>query len=574
MRQQLITFAMLALCVAVYVPQDAAGREGEVFKAPRTQLTVEQLQGTELLPMIDMSFFAEPDWATGEPAAFTGTLILSGAPLEMREPVERDVYQGEHIFPAVRIGFVPHDGQLIPRETGIIDTREWSDSFWDVIVGTGAYWREEGDDGWSRASFPVHLVDRYIGQVRNCVGTFVYDEQEVSNVAVQCSQESADVNAEQLSNIRAMVPADYERGAWHTAASIISLHEQRVANRFPVAPLSEIDADGKISAYFDKRIWTEAPTSLGAVYMDGTLYAHPPVTRHGVYPYPDEMRYGVYSTTKSMAGALAMFYFAERYGEEIFDALITDYVPGLADANDWQGVTFSHALNMATGTPVGEEATMLLEPLILADTAEEAIANIAGLGAWPEGPGEKFTYGSTNTFVLSYALQNYVEEREGPGVPYWDLVHKNVLVPIGADDFDLLRTRGDEGTSRIPSLAYGAFPTRDNAAKIAALIADEGEFEGRQLLNRNKIREALGRTNWQGYPTPEFWSKRYRHSLWETPVQAGLFCRIDVPFMLGYGANHTLFLPSGIVVFRYMDEQNMDIKPLVRAVEAVRSSCG
>ncbi|MEZ5393837.1 MAG: hypothetical protein R2724_13495 [Bryobacterales bacterium] len=30
-------------------------------------------------------------------------------------------------------------------------------------------------------------------------------------------------------------------------------------------------------------------------------------------PYPGAMRHGVFSVTKSMAGALAMFYFAERW---------------------------------------------------------------------------------------------------------------------------------------------------------------------------------------------------------------------------------------------------------------------
>ena len=54
------------------------------------------------------------------------------------------------------------------------------------------------------------------------------------------------------------------------------------------------------------------------------------------------MRHAVYSVTKSMAGALSMFYLAERYEVEIFDALIPEYVPALRDHPAWQGVTFSH----------------------------------------------------------------------------------------------------------------------------------------------------------------------------------------------------------------------------------------
>lgn len=69
--------------------------------------------------------------------------------------------------------------------------------------------------------------------------------------------------------------------------------------------------------------------------VDGTIYLHPPATRHGLYPYPEEMRHGVWSVSKSMAGALALFYLEERYDEEVFDALITDYVPALADHPAW-----------------------------------------------------------------------------------------------------------------------------------------------------------------------------------------------------------------------------------------------
>lgn len=39
------------------------------------------------------------------------------------------------------------------------------------------------------------------------------------------------------------------------------------------------------------------------------------------------------------------------------------------------------------------------------------------------------------------------------------------------------------------------------------------------------------------------------------------------------GANHVIFLPSGAIVFRFMDEDDMDIEALVRGVEQVRSSC-
>lgn len=571
-----ITMRKHLIIVSLALAMNACSREepepwnGPVLTPSRDQLTVEQLNRPDTPPLLDMSYFAQPDWAQEAGQPFSGS--ISFAETEMIFPKDRDPYAGEDLFPRFTVEFIAHNGELILSQQGVIDTRSQSGSFWDVMPGTGKVWREQGDEGWSRSSFPLNLTDRgYLGQVRNCIATFVYNEDAISNVYVQCSQETADIQAQQVGNIRAMVPAAYEPRVLSDAGRIIDQHAKFRSRRTPVYPLSKIDDDGEIADYFNKSLWTNASTSVGAVLMDGKLYVNPPRTRHGAYPYPSEMRHGVYSVTKSMAGALAIFYFAERYGADVFDELITDYVPALADRPGWQGVTFSHALNMATGVRAGEAGELLLHPLVLATTKEDAIDQIAQLGDYPEAPGEKFNYATTNTFVLSYALQNYVEEREGANVRYWDFVHEDVLTPIGAEDFRVLYTRDKEESVRIPFLGYGALPTLDNAAKIALLISNEGVHEGRQLLNREKIREAFGRTEWAGYQVGN-WPLRYRHSFWSKGVRTGN-CNVDVVFMEGHGSNHVLFLPSGAIVFRFMDEFDKDFDALVRGVERIRSSC-
>lgn len=539
--------------------------DGPAMSLPRTQLTHEHLLDDGVLHPLDMSFFAEPDWAEKDALPFSGTLTLyeSG----MVAPKSRETYPGEDVFPRLEVDFMTVGNDLVPALRGVIDTRPWSTSYWDVALGNGRVWREDGDAGMSRASFPLNLMGRYVGEVRNCVATFVYDESISSNVYIQCSQETAVLDAGQLGDIRAMVPADYQPGHLADAHTVLAAYHRRESRRIPTAPLAGID-DGAIADHFDSTVHTNASTSLGAVYMDGTLYMNPPATRHGAYPYPDEMRHGVFSVTKSMAGAVAMFYFAERYGEEVFEELIVDHVPALARLPEWQGVTFSHALNMVTGVRAGED--LLYHTLELAPDKEAAIFNISRLGDYPEAPGEKFNYATTNTFVLSYAMQNLVEEREGPGIHYWDLVHENVLVPIGATDFRMLYTRDVSPTNRIPILGLGAFPDLDTAAKIAVLIFNEGEHDGRQLLSRNRIREALGRTGWEGHAA--FSGLRYSHSFWSRSVRAG-GCTVHVTYMEGLGDNRIIFLPSGVITFQFTDEFDDELPRLVRAVEGLRSSC-
>ena len=542
--------------------------DGSTLTQERAHLTVEELIEGHPQPLVDMSYFARPDW--GEPAlhAFSGTLSFQDTKLLF--PKEKAYYPGEDLFPRLQIDFISHEGALIPRIKDKIITRLQSNSLWDVVLGPGKAWHEQADGAWSRASFPLTLTDRYVGQARNCVATFVYQPDTVSHVCLQCSQETADIDDKQLGNISGVLPVRFQAKLFSDSSQLLEQHAETKSNRLPVRPLNEIDAGKGVADYFEKKIYTHAPTSMGAVWMDGKLYVHPPKTRHGLYPYPQEMRHGLYSVTKSMAGALALMYFEERYEEDVFNQLITDHVSALANHEGWQGVTFAHALNMVTGTEGGEAADQLYSTLIVAETAEEAIHNIASLGDAPASPGQTFNYASTNSFVLSYALQNYVEAKEGVS-NYWELVRKNVLLPIGAEHFSLLHTIEADTAQGIPMLAFGALPTLDEAAKIALLFANEGRYQGQQILNEAKVKEIFGEL--EGHSTnKDFRGEQYHHAFWSKKIRAG-GCKITATYMLGFGENYVVFLPSGAIIFRFLDEHDLNIDRLIKQVEKIGSSC-
>ena len=50
-----------------------------------------------------------------------------------------------------------------------------------------------------------------------------------------------------------------------------------------------------------------------------------------------------------------MLRLAQKYGPEVFDLKIADYVPQAAHAAAWRGVRFGDAINMATG--IGDGST-------------------------------------------------------------------------------------------------------------------------------------------------------------------------------------------------------------------------
>jgi len=544
---------------------------GPTLTQPREKMTVEALTEGKIQPLVDMSFFAKPEWGNAALNSFSGTLTFQDTDLNFIK--EKEYYPGENIFPNLSLDFITHNGELIPRRKDKIKTRYQSSSYWDVLVGTGKVWHEEEDGEWSRASFPLTLTDRWVGQARNCVATFVYKNDTVSNVCLQCSQETADIDDQQLGNISGILPAKYQVKEFSDSIAIIKRHNQLKSRRLPTYPLSKIDPGNQVADYFEKMIYTNAPTSLGAVLMNNNLYLHPPKTRHGLYPYPDEMRHGLYSVTKSMAGALALMYLEERYQEDVFNELISNYVPALANHSGWQGVTFSHTLNMVTGTVGGEGPEHLFSTLIIAESAEEAINNIARLGDTPELPGEKFNYASTNLFVLSYALQKYVLEKEDKQINYWQLVHDHVLVPIGAENFSLLHTMEKNESDAIPILAYGALPTIDQAAKIALLFANGGSYQGQQLINKEKVKEVFGETEWKGYSTNnDFRGMNYQHSFWSKEIITRN-CKTTATYMLGFGENYIVFLPSDLIIFRFLDEHDLKIDKLIKGVEKIKSSC-
>ena len=545
--------------------------DGPAITKPRTSLTSQELLQGRHQEFLDMSYFTRPSWGTEAHLPFSGRISIAESGLNF--PKEKAYYPGENIFPAIQLDFISANGMLVPRIKDKIITRKQSESYWDVIAGAGKVWHEEEDGAWDRASFPLTLTDRWAGQARNCVATFVYKADSISSICIQCSQETADIDDKQLGNINGTLPARYFPQLLNDSAHIIENHLLELENRLPIFPLSEIDRQGQLAGYFEKMIHTNAPTSLGAVWVDSSLYLHPPKTRHGLYPYPEEMRHGLYSVTKSMAGALALMYFEERYPDGVFEAHISDYVPALAEHPGWQGVTFGHTLNMVTGTVGSERLEHFFSTVIAHESAEDIINSIAKLGDSPEAPGEKFNYASANLFVLSYALQQFVKAHEGEDVNYWDLVRENVLTPIGAGHFSLLLTIEENDKDAIPILALGALPTIDEAAKIALLFQNGGSHNGVQLLNRQRVLEAMGKTDWSGYSTNgDFRGTWYRHSFWVKSIRTDR-CTVNATYMLGFGENYVVFLPSGAILFRFLDEHDLNIDELIRRLESIKSSC-
>lgn len=531
----------------------------------RDRLTASDLLAGRFPEVVHNDYFMAVGESGAAEHSFSGVIHLSETQMNTTRPDRDWSGSGQSYFPELSLRVVRHGDYLIPLDRGIIYSGGRGRSFWSFIASPGRVWHEPGDNGWSRASVPFVFIDNFIGQALNGLATFLFTSGGVSWVAVQITQETSPEYDFSHGDYNAAVAARFEPRDFADAVRAAEEYERELAARPPVESWSVLPLAGFTSSFFNSDIPPESVSSAGLL-LDGTLYLQPAETRSGPFPYPQEMRHGVFSVTKTMLMGLSMFYFAERYGEGLFDELITDYVPELAAHPGWRGVTFGNALDMATGTQ-GTDRDL---NFIMARSAADKLSAVRDMPDAAPAPGETFSYASSHTFTLSCALSRYVKTKEGPDADYWLLVRDNVLRPIGAGALPVLRTFEPDGALGTPVGGWGCYPTAVEAVQIGRLMSNEGIHNGRQILNKSKVREALERTSRRGLPT-HLAATRYLRSLWiyDVTLSTGL---VAAPHMKGHGGNIVFVLPGAVVAVRFADEDNFDMAPMVAVAEVYRRS--
>ncbi len=538
----------------------------------RDKLTVQDLMYGAFSDLIHNDYFMPVGEILPSAHRLCGVIRFEATRMTTSHPNTSAWGSGYQWFPAFSLPVISQGDHLIPLERGIIYAGDQQPSFWNIIVSPGRVWKEATDGDYSRASFPFVLTDNYIGQARNGLATFVFDSTGPSPVAVQISQETAPVDIYRTADFVGTVRSHYESQLFPEAGRYLLEFSEELAARPAVHSWAELPYSVFTQRFFRGGLPAKT-VSLAAVFIDDRLFLQPAETRTGRYPYPAEMRHGVFSVTKTLGMGMAMFWAAERYGEGIFNELITNHVSALSAHPGWQGVTFENVLDMATGTSGGDSGDNIV-PFIAARSAQEKLAAITALPDAPSPPGQVFNYASTNTFVLSYALNEYVKSREGPEADFWEMVKEEVLRPLGVPHLPLVRTREEEGERGVPIMGWGSYPNVNEAARIGRLLHDEGEFHGTRLLNRNKVREALYRSSRRGLNagTSSGHQEYYLHSLWITDVNLSN-CSVFASSMRGHGGNHIIVLPSGVVAIRFGDSNFYNVAPMVAVAEFYRSSC-
>lgn len=549
------------------------------------QLPVSRLleSGAGAAPVQNAAFV--PGTGALEAPPFNGTLRIGSSAMSTQPALTTPVQQGRdaRLVPGVTLSFTTDGATLIPLERGEM-VRESApgsvESYWRVIPQFGRVWREAADGGWSRAAFPLMLVNDTENHAHQGLATFLYRDGQVSRLRLQFVQQTAPYLLSPHcvlwgSAPMALAPLDSRR-----AEAARKAGRKELAARLPARPLAELRAklpSGTLDG-FGGPVLPRYQVAR-ALVADGTLYYEAEPTAYGEYPYPLEMRFGVRSVMKSVAVPLSLLRLAEVYGPEVLDLKIGNFIPGLDPK--WRQVRFIDAANMATG--FGGTGTFHTQPNDINDgyleadydgwyTAPSAAAKLEHMNAhlkpYPWPPGAVVRYRDHDFFVLGLAIDAFLRSKRGPGADAWDMLRQEVFEPIGIAQAPTVRTREPGGRDGFAWFNAGYYPTLDDLARIALLYQDQGRHAGRQILHRElttallAAQGALDKLSDNSVPGPRPASlpppQLYQMGFHFTAYTGSRSRKsVQLPTMSGFGDNQVILFPGRLVAIRTANVANV-----------------
>lgn len=504
--------------------------------------------------------FASPDNASAAHHAFSGKLRFDGA-VAARLQVHADVFgilpdAASFRLPPLNAKLVAWDGLLLPEQRTPMANAA---STWEFILLPGRTWREPGAR-FDRGALPFALFEKNANCLHYGVMAFDYDAERLRSPLLW--QIAGETCAYLKFDASGTEQARYEPGPVAGADGIVADYRAERAARLPRVPLDTLPAHyaAAMPAAFAHE--SEVPradlTAFGFV-IDGTHFAGPCVTRAGPYPYCDELPLPSYSLAKSLVAGLGLMR-AEQASSGIRQALISDFVPE-CQGTAWRGVTFEHALDMATGNY--EDSAYEADEHGLFDSAFFTAADHAtkirvACNRFPRraAPGERWVYHTTDTYVLGTALANWLQKQHGPSADLYEwLVAEPLWKPLQLSPLTGV-TRRTADDRHQPFTGWGLALLADDVARVASFLAgSDGRIADRQVLDSPMLAAALQRRADDRGLSTGVPGLRYNNGFWAYDAGPSLGCREPawVPVMSGYGGIIVALFPNDTVYYYFSD---------------------
>ena len=441
-------------------------------------------------------------------APFSGVLEIRAMRMQTRPVLRQPVIDGRdvRIFPGVRLEFFTLGDLLVPVERGQM-VRETAagtaPSYWRVIPQFGRVWREKGDGAWSRAAFPIMLVNDTENHAHQGLASFLYRAGEVTGLRLQFIQQSGPYLIKQYFLAWGFAPAKVSPADAGMLGARRAAAQAELDDRLPARPWADLVSTAPAGALdgFGGPLYPQWRVAA-ALVRGGTLYYQEAATPYGPYPYPLEMRFGVRSVTKSVFAPLSLLHLAQVYGPWVLALEVGDYVSGLDPK--WRRVRFIDAADMATG--FGGTGTLKTHPndpfdgylggdydaWYTAPSQADKLREIdASLRPYPWEPGTVMRYRDQDYYLLGAAIDGFLKSVRGPGADLGRMIQKEIFEPIGIHEAPAVRTREAGGRDGLLWCNAGYYPTLDDLAKIAMLYESRGAHAGVQILDRELTERLL-----------------------------------------------------------------------------------
>lgn len=566
------------------VPGDPLTGNGNVT---RTLLTYNDLfTGSSTAP-VDDSAFALPANAAMPDHVFEGRLELLNEATSGGFSEIKDTYaytgNGDHPrkhLPEFSFEFVQNGSHLIPVTQGLIYTTHQN---WNYIIGPGRVWKENSDNGYFRAAFPFALVQRNANCTHNGVMTFLFNNSGISKVRYQITQETCFYYKV---NLWGQLNATYSAYSVSNAATYKANHATEVGNRLPTKPISALATDYPSSginvSVFGSGITPAHMTYYGVVY-NGTNYVSGCTTRYGTYAFCENLRAPSYSTAKSAFAGVALMRLGQKYGTGVYNLLIKDYVPEYTSSPGvWTNVTFNHTIDMATGNYrlagyQSDEGGSYMETFFLAEPYTDKITAAFNFPS-KVAPGTFWNYHSSDTFIVTRAMNNYLQTQEGSGADVFNMVKNEVFVPIKLTT-GVSTIRTDNSNTGAPFGGYGLFWTQDDIAKVAKFLNnDNGYANGSQILQVDMLADSMqDDSSDRGLDTTGNTGFKYNNGFWAEDFTPAAFpqysCTFYAPFMSGYGGITVVMMPNGATYYYFSDNDEFSWYNAVHEANKLSPHC-
>lgn len=542
------------------------------WSRPAAELAQEIPEGSgPLSAPLAAQAFAMPAGAVVPEAVMSFQIRLDGreTPDGFRVVHDEFDYAGEPgitAIPPLQVDWVGRDGRAWPLQRR---PQPGDSPYWEWVVQPGRVWLAAGG---LQIRFPVALQERNA----NCLHTGWLA------IGAGASGEAA----QGVLQIGAETCAYYQFELWsrlNVSVEPIELpadlpREDQPFERRHIAALSE-DFEGADPAGFGSplEVSPEAMSVFG-VLIDDVVYAGGCQTRFGPDPFCAGLALPSYSLAKSVVGGLALMRLEHLYpGARV--SLVSDYVDA-CDAERWAGVTFEHALDMATGLYTSaefdaDEGAPELWEFMSRSTHAERIDLACNQHPRQSEPGSRWVYHTTDTYVLGTAMQAFWRAQTGRAdadfyddllVPLWRELNLSPLMGTTRRSYDGVRQ---------PVSGWGLTLTLDDMMRLGRFLQEGGQVGGDAWADPAMLAAALQRDPADRGLAAGSDVQRYQNGFWAWNAGPALGCASDVwiPALSGYGGITLALIPNGHVYAYVSDGREFAWRRAAVASHAIQPYC-